>query len=302
MDRLVPTFTGFSTSWFREVTDAFLSRTLLPHFSPLHCLHSSFSPSPLYPRLVRGPSPTRKRNKSKVRQLQVEPHLDLSSDAFVTELSLSLDAGMTPKKVSKALDDLRGQVGLTKMELRAPHLELDAWEQTVAVHSLSGAVIYMSLLSQLSLPEILVTETLILHISLLPQLEKLIVFPAPSENVFSGVESNGFASLRSLDIPNECLLRRFLSYSLQNLEALRVGNLGRKSLPGIARNLIGLRQLSIEGPSFSFPEILPLGACFCLEEINILTRYPLGMDGLDLHRFRAMFPNLRSLSIATREA
>ena len=160
----------------------------------------------------------------------------------------------------------------------------------------------MSLLTHLSIPENFVTEGLLLHVSLLPRLEELIVSPAPRVNALPGRECHGFASLRSLDIPNGTLLHRFLSYQVGGLEALRVGNLGSKSLPALARKLPNLLQLSIEGQKFTPQEMFVLGACFQLEEIAILTQCPLGMADLDLHRFRAMFRNLRSLSITTRDS
>ena len=159
----------------------------------------------------------------------------------------------------------------------------------------------MSLLAHLSLPEALATEVLLLHISLLPRLETLTIYPVPTKNGIFGEESRGFVSLRSLDLPNEKLLNRFLSYPLRDLEILKARNLSRNSLQKLARNLTGLQKLCIEGSSFSLHEIFLLGACFQLEEIEIITQYPLEMDDLDLRRFRDMFRALRSLSITTQD-
>jgi hypothetical protein len=200
----------------------------------------------------------------------------------------------------KALNDLRGHFQLKRLELQAPRLEMDDRQRMVAVHALSGAVIQMSLLTHLSLSENLLTEISLLHISVLPTLETFVVFPAPPAGDLSGEGTLGFESLRSLDLPNETLLRRFLSYSLQDLEVLKVGNLGRDSLK-LIRGLTGLQFLRIEGPSFGPPEIFALGACFRLEGIEIQSCHPLGMDDSDLHRFRAMFQNLRSLSIVAQD-
>lgn len=227
-------------------------------------------------------------------------YADLPSNPFVVELSVFFGAPITPKIMDKVLNDLQGCLWLTRLELRAPHLEANDWQRMVAVHALSGAVVQMSLLAHLALSENFVTEIFLLHISTLPRLETLTIFPAPLVDNLSGEESRGFNSLRSLDLPNEGLLRRFLSYPLQDLEALRVGNLGGNSLQLIARSLTGLQQLHIEGSSLSSPEIFALRACFRLEVVKICTDHPLEMDDLDLHRFRAMFRNLRSLSIEAR--
>lgn len=208
---------------------------------------------------------------------------------------------MSPGETSKALSDLQGHFELKRLELRAPRLELDNWRLTRAVHALPGVVIYMSLLTHLSLPESVMTEFLLLHISLLPRLQSLIIFPARITNNLFGKASDGFVSLRSLDVPNTKLLRPFLSYPLRGLEALKVGNLDRDSLPILSRKLTGLRQLHIESESFSLQEIFILGGCFQLEEIEVITQYPLEMGDLDRHRFRDMFRNLRFLSIVTRE-
>ena len=155
------------------------------------------------------------------------------------ELSLSLDNGATPKAIIKALSDLYDHFMLKSLELRAPDLALDDWQQMVAVHTLSRTVIHISLLTHLSLPGNFVTEVLLTHIP-----------PPPSGNTnnfsFSRNEqptrkkSAGFSSLRTLSIPNENLLRRFLSYPFQGLETLSVGNLGRDSLSEIARGLLCL--------------------------------------------------------------
>jgi len=208
---------------------------------------------------------------------------------------------MTPKKVLEALGDLQGYFNLTQLTLRAPPLGFGDKQQMVAVHALSGAVIHMSLLTHLTLPENFVTESLLLHISLLPQLETLVISPTPLTNNLPGGGSHGFVSLRSLDVPTEKFLRRFLSYPILDLEILKVKGLGRDSLPVVARKFSGLRQMSIEGACFSSPEIFVLGACFQLEDIGITTQCPLGMDDLDIDRFRAMFRNLRSLSITIRD-
>ena len=207
---------------------------------------------------------------------------------------------MTPTEKIEALNDLQGYLALKRLVVWAPHLELDDGQQMVAVQALSGSVIYMSLLTHLSLPENLVTETLLLHISLLPQLETFKVSPTPLASRLSANESHGFGSLRSLDVPSEKLLQRFLSYPISDLEILKAGGLSQRSLPMIARKLPDLREIHIEGAGFSSPEIFVLGACFRLEEIEILTQHPLEMENLDLDRFRSMFRNLRSLSIAIR--
>ena len=216
------------------------------------------------------------------------------------ELSLSLVAGMTPTELSEALNNLRGYFGLTKLELRTPGLALGGWSQMVAIHALAGAVIYMSMLTYLSVPGEFVTEDLLLHISLLPRLETLVISPTSMTRSPLGREHHGFVSLRSLDIPNGTFLHRFLSYPIRDLETLRVRDLDRNSIKAIARGLPSLRYLYIEGQFFASPEMFVLGACFQLEEIAVSAQHPLGMDDSDLHRFRAMFRNLRSLSITIR--
>jgi len=208
---------------------------------------------------------------------------------------------VTPTKLLEALNDLQGYFDLTRLVLQAPHLVLGDRQQMVAVQALSGAVIHMSLLTHLSLPESLVTEGFLLHVSLLPRLETLTISSTPSTNNLSEEKSHGFVSLRSLDVPNEKHLRRFLSYQVLDLEILKVKGLGRNTLPLIARKFPGLRQLFIEGAYFSPPEIFVLGACFQMEEIGIMTQFPLRMDDPEIDRFRAMFRNLRSLSIAIQD-
>jgi hypothetical protein len=208
---------------------------------------------------------------------------------------------MTPTKLLEALNDLQDYSKLTRLVIWAPHLGLSDKQQMAAIQALPGAVIHMSLLTELSLPEDLVTEGFLLHASLLPRLETLTVAPALLKNDLFEEESHGFASLRSLDVPTEKLLRRFSSYPMSDLEILKVKGLGRKSLPVIARKFSGLQQMFIEGACFDSHEIFVLGACFQLEDIGIITQYPLEMDDLDIDRFRAMFRNLRSLSIAIRD-
>lgn len=226
---------------------------------------------------------------------------DQVSYPSVQELSLSLGVGMTPTELFQALDDLQSCFKLTRLMIWAPHLGLGDDQRVVAVQALSGAVIHMSLLTHLSLPENIVTEGLLLHLSLLPRLETFKIYPTLSTNSLSGEVSYGFVSLRSLDVPNQKILQWFISYPMLDLEILKVRGLGRGSLPKIARKFSGLRQIYIEGASFGSPEIFVLGACFQLEEIEILTQRPLEMDDLDLDQFRTMFRNLRSLSIATRD-
>ena len=204
---------------------------------------------------------------------------------------------MAPENISRALDALQGHFELKKLELRASDLRLDDWGQIVAVQVLSGVVIHMSLLTGLSLPENLVSEFLLLHISLLPRLETLTVSPASVTSNLFGEESHGFVSLRSLNVPNENLFCRFLLYTLRDLEVLKVGKLGRNSLQRLSRNLTSLKKIYIEDPGFSLQEISVLGACFRLEEIKIVSPSPLKIDGLHLHRFRDRFRNLRSFSI-----
>lgn len=212
---------------------------------------------------------------------------------------LSLGAGTSPAELVEALSDLQGCFRLARLEIRTPRMGLS--DSSQAIRALAGAVIHMSLLTHLSIPEDFVTEDLLLHISLLPRLEILVVSSTPLTHVLLGGECQGFPSLRSLDVPGESLLRRFLSYPIQDLETLRVRDLDQNTLPVVARKLPNLRQLSLEGRSFTSPEIFVLGACFQLEEVNITTQYPMGMDDLDIHRFRAMFQNLRSLTTTTRD-
>ena len=216
------------------------------------------------------------------------------------ELFLSLGAGTTPAKLFGALSDLRGYFRLTRLELRTPGLELDDSSRIVAIQALAGAVIHMSLLTYLSIPGNFATEALLLHISLLPRLRKLVISPASTTRSLHGREHPGFLSLRSLDIPDGNVLHLFLSYQILDLDTLKVKHLDPNSISIIARRLPNLRRLFIGGQSFSSPGIFVLGACFQLEEISISTQHSLGMDDLDLHRFRAMFRNLRSLSITIR--
>lgn len=230
-----------------------------------------------------------------------EETTDSVSRPSVQELTLSLEAGITQAGLIRALGDLQAYIGLGRLVLRAPHLRLGDSEQMVAVQTLSGVVIRMSLVTHLSLPGDLVTEYLLLHIALLPLLESFVVFPAPLMSDLSGEGSGGFGSLRLLDVPDANFLRRFSSYQNLDLETLKVGGLSRNSLSIIARNFAGLRRVSIEGTGFKSSEIFVLGACFQLEEIEILTQRPLGMDNEDLHQFRTMFRNLRSLSIKMGE-
>ena len=208
---------------------------------------------------------------------------------------------MSPTELLEALKDLQGYSKLTRLRLSAPHSRLGDLQQMMAVQALSGAVIHLSLLTHLSLPEDFITEGLLLHVSLLPRLETFVISPTPVTNSLPGGDCHGFGSLRSLEVPNEIHLRRLLSYGIRDLETLKVRNLGRRSLPIIVRKLRSLRRVFIEGSSLTCPEIFILGACFQLEEIEILTHYPLDMEDLDLDRFRAMFQNLRSLSIAIRD-
>jgi hypothetical protein len=232
-----------------------------------------------------------------------EEDADSISNPSVTELSLSLGTGETPAELSKGLNDLQGYSKLTRLELWAPRFESGDLPRMVA-QTLAETVIHMSLLVHLSIPEVLATEYFLLHISLLPRLETLIISPTPLTHSLLGGECYGFPSLRSLDVPNESFLRRFLSYPVRDLDALRVRNLDRHALPLIARELSSLRRLSIfiKGSNFTPQEVFVLGACFRLEEIGIITQSPLGMNDSDLHRFRAMFRNLRSLSIAREDS
>ena len=227
--------------------------------------------------------------------------LGFSFSPPVTELSLSLGVGIAPEQLFKGLGDSRGYFGLTRLELQAPRMGLGDLPQAVAIQALAGAVIHMSLLIHLSIPEDFVTESLLLHISLLPRLETLVIASTPLAHRLSGGECEGFPSLRSLDVPDEILLHRFLSYPVRNLESLRVKDIGQKSLPAVARKLPNLRQLSIGGQGFTSPEIFVLGACFQLEEISIIIQDPPGTNDLNLHQFRAMFRNLWSLTIVTRD-
>jgi len=208
---------------------------------------------------------------------------------------------MTLKESIKALHDLQGYFALKRLAVWAPHLGLDHWQQMVAVQALCGGVIQMSLLTHLFLPEDLVSETLLYHASLLPRLEKFKVSAAPLIKSLSAKGSHGFRSLRSLGVPNENLLLCFLSYSIPDLKVLKVRGMGQRSLVTLARRLPDLREVYIEGTGFSSPEIFVLGACFQLEEIEIRTQDPLEMEDLELDRFRAMFRNLCSLSIAIRD-
>ena len=223
------------------------------------------------------------------------------TDPSVTEISLFFNPDTLPKRIYGTLGDLRGHFDLKRLVLQAPHLRLDEGRQMVAVRILVEAVIDMSLLIHLSVPETLVTDFFLLHVSLLPRLETLIVSPAPVTNNLFGEESHGFVSLRSLDLPDERLLRRLLYYPLQDLKILKVGGLGRSSLQKLCSNLTGLRQLSFEDANLDPQDIFMLGACFQLEDIKILTQYPWELGDLELHRFRGMFRNLRSLSVVTRE-
>ena len=222
---------------------------------------------------------------------------DSISRPSVKELSLSLEVEMAQGGLLRALGGLQAHFGLARLVLWAPHLRLGDREQMVAVQVLSGAVIQMSLLTHLSLPGDLVTEYLLSHIALLPLLESFAVSSTPLINNLSGEESNGFGSLRFLDVPDANFLRRFSSYRHLDLETLKVRGLCQDSLSVIARNFFGLREVSIEGTGFNLSEIFVLGACFQLEEIEIFTQCSLGMENVDLRQFRAMFRNLRSLSI-----
>ena len=168
-------------------------------------------------------------------------------------------------------------------------------------HTLSGAVIHMSLLTNLSLPESLVTGGLLFHLSVLPQLEVLTISPAPPGNDLSGRVSRGFTSIRALEVPSEELLRWFATYPLPGLEALKVTGLDGRALVVIARKFSNLRQISIEGASLGSQDLSVLGACFQLEVIRVATRCSLGMDGKELDQFRAMFRNIRTLSIVTQD-
>lgn len=167
--------------------------------------------------------------------------------------------------------------------------------------TVSGAVIHMSLLTDLTLPESIVTEGLLLQLSLLPRLEALTISPAPPANDLSGRVPRGFAPLRALEIPNGNLLRWFASHPLLGLDSLKVAGLDGKALIVIARKFPNLRQISIEGASFGARDLLVMGACFQLEDIKITTQDPLGMDDVDLDRFRSMFRNLRDLSVVVRD-
>ena len=208
---------------------------------------------------------------------------------------------MTPRKVLEALGDLQSYSNLKRLALRAPPFGFGDKQQVVAVQALSGAIIEMTFLTHLTLPENFVTGGLLFHISLLPQLETLVISPTPLTNNLPGGGAHGFVSLRSLDVPTEKFLRWFLSYPVLDLEILKVKGLDRNSLPMIAHKFSGLRQMFIEGTYFSSPEIFALGACFQLEDIGIITQRPLGMDDPDIDRFRATFRSLRSLSVTIRD-
>ena len=170
-----------------------------------------------------------------------------------------------------------------------------------AAQALCGAVIQMSSLTQLSLPECVVTGGVLLQLSLLPRLEAITISPSPPTNKLSGEVSHGFPLIRSLEIPNETFLSWFASYPVLDLEILKAMGLGGKALRMIARKFPNLRQISIEGTSFDPRELWVMGACFQLEAIEISVKYPLEMDDLDLDRFRAMFPKLNTFSIVIRD-
>ena len=204
---------------------------------------------------------------------------------------------MAPAESLKALRDLQGCFRLARLELWAPHLGVGDPSQVVAIQVLAGAVIQMSLLTSLSIPGGFVTDGLLLHISLLPLLETLVISSTPLVHSLLGGECYGFPSLRSLDVPNDNFLRRFLSYPIRGLETLRVRNLDQNTIPLVARKFPNLQRLSIGGEDFSSHKMFVLGGCFQLEEITVCAHRPLGMDDLDMHRFRAMFRNLRSLLI-----
>ncbi|KAF9779985.1 hypothetical protein BJ322DRAFT_1023890 [Thelephora terrestris] len=142
-----------------------------------------------------------RNSKSTVRHSRVGPYAGFLSDPFAVDLSLYFDTKMT---TCKALDDLQGLFWLTRLEVQAPRLELDDWQRMVAVQALSGAVIQMSLLAYLSLPENLLTKNFLSHISILPRLETLVVFPAPLADDLLGEGSHGFGSLRSQTKNSSC--------------------------------------------------------------------------------------------------
>ena len=302
MGRLTPSFTSFLTFLFRNVGDrAFLACVSPPGFSLLFYLYPSLPPSSSHSIRVRDLSPAQRGSESKVQLPQ--PAIFGSRRILIqfpvphTELFLSLGVGATPTELFEALSNLRGYFGLTRLEFQAPDPSLDDSSQMEAIHALSGAVIHMSLLTYLSIPGNFVTEALLLHLSLLPRLQELVISPAFMTHSLLGRERHGFASLRSLDIPNGSFLHQFLAYPIQDLETLKVRDLDPNAISIIARRLSNLRRLHIKGQDFPTSKIFVLGACFQLEEITISTQHPLGMDDLDLHRFRAMFRNLRSLSI-----
>ena len=303
MSRHMLSITSFSglTLLFRSVSGRVFVRISPPGFSLIRNLCPSFSHSVW----ERSPSPAQSGNGSKVRHPQLAilglGRLLIEFPIPRAELSLSLVAGMTPVESFEALKNLQGYFGLTRLELRTPGLELCDSSHLVAIQTLAGAVIHMSSLIYLSIPGGFVTEALLLHISLLPLLEELVILPASLTHSLPGRERYGFVSLRSLDIPNGTFLRRFLSYRIRDLEGLKVRALDRDSILEIARGLPSLRYLSIEGQDIASPQIFVLGACFQLEKITISTRRPSGMNNLDLHRFRDMFRNLRSLSITIRD-
>ena len=235
MNHLMLSFTSFLTLWSRSVFDC----VFRPHTAPLVLIFiqiafqlvAFISTLPLGLRSL--PSAEKAQVESEASPVDAL-HLFTSNPL---ELSLSLDNGATSKAIIKALSDLHDHFMLKSLELRAPDLALDEWQQMVAVHTLSRTLIHMSLLTHLSLSGNFVTEVLLTHISLLPRLEMLIISPSPAMNNLPGKKSAGFSSLRTLSIPNKNLLRRFLSYPFQGLETLSVGNLGRDSLSEIARGL-----------------------------------------------------------------
>ena len=209
-----------------------------PEISHSYCLRFGLSPS--FPRLiwVRGLSPVQRGSRSKVRH----PQLAIT--------------GIGSRRILISFSPL-----VTRLEVRALRLGLGEPSQMAEIQGPARAVINMSLLAYLFIPEDFITEGL-LHLPLFPRTGRSERRTSPSASILPDSGLRDSQSKRSRP----------------------------KLLPGRGPQLPYLRQPSAKRRRFTSPEISVLGARF-------QTQCPLGMDDLGLHRFRTMFRNLRSLTI-----